>query len=306
MRCLNHSRATKIGVRMWKRKELCSNGVPCLSRMRKRIRPSSPASISSFRRAKLTRAAFTPERAVPIEPSSRTKPWSRTRTASSAMTLSVVATRHSSVSGVHVGTSGWSYPSWKPGFYPAGTDSKEFLGYYAQRFSTVELNTTGYRLPSEEQFARWAEQTPSGFTFAPKLAGHRPRMVAEFASRVRLLGDRLGPTRVQLISARDEGMLELILGSLDPGFRVAFDLEHESWNGIEPRLAAAGAVRVNDLEHEAAFRYVRFRDPPYADEDLQQWAARLREVAEPVFVYFRHEEEPTAPAYAERLLELLR
>ena len=130
-------------------------------------------------------------------------------------------------------------------------------------------------------------------------------MVAEFAARVRLLGDRLGPTRVQLISARDEGMLELILGSLDPDFRVAFDLEHESWEGIEPRLAAAGAARVNDLEHEAPFRYVRFRNPPYADEDLEQWAARLREVKDPVFAYFRHEDEPTAPAYAQRFLVLL-
>jgi len=206
---------------------------------------------------------------------------------------------------MHVGTSGWSYPSWKPGFYPAGTDSKEFLAYYAQRFSTVELNTTGYRLPAEEQFRKWAEQTPAGFTFAPKLAGNRPRIVAEFAARVRFLGDHLGPTRVQLINARDEGMLELLLGSLDPSAPVAFDLEHESWNGIEPRLAAAGAVRVNDLESAAPFRYVRYRDPPYSDAQLMDFAARLREVKEPTYVYFRHEDKPTAPRYAERLLELL-
>jgi uncharacterized protein YecE (DUF72 family) len=221
------------------------------------------------------------------------------------MTLSVAATGEASLAGVHVGTSGWSYPSWKPGFYPAGTDSKEFLSYYARRFSTVELNTTGYRLPAEEQFRRWADQTPPGFTFAPKLAGNRPRIVADFAARVRMLGDRLGPTRVQLVSARDDGMLELLLGSLDPGTLVAFDLEHESWNGVEPRLAAANAVRVNDLEHEATFRYVRFRDPPYSDEQLQTWAERLRKVQEPVFAYFRHEQEPTAPTYAERLSDLI-
>jgi uncharacterized protein YecE (DUF72 family) len=206
---------------------------------------------------------------------------------------------------VHVGTSGWSYPSWKPGFYPADTDSKAFLGFYAERFSTVELNTTGYRLPGEGQFERWAEQTPPGFSFAPKLAGNRPKLLAEFGPRVRALGDRLGPIRVQLISARDEGMIELILGSLDPGLLVAFDLEHPSWGGIEPRLAAAGAVRVNDLEHDAPFRYVRFRDPPYDEEQLQTWAARLRAVDVPLFAYFRHEDEPTAPAYARRLLELL-
>jgi uncharacterized protein YecE (DUF72 family) len=221
------------------------------------------------------------------------------------MTLSVVVTAKSSLTRVHVGTSGWSYPSWKPGFYPAGTDAKAFLSFYADRFSTVELNTTGYRLPAEEQFTRWAEQTPPGFTFAPKLAGNRPRIVAEFAARVRLLGDRLGPTRVQLISARDEGMIELLLGSLDAEFQIAFDLEHPSWEGIEPRLAAAGAVRVNDLEHDAPFRYLRFRDPPYSDEDLERWADKLRTVNEPVFAYFRHEDEPTAPRYAVRLLELL-
>src|SRR5258707_14998623 len=132
--------------------------------------------------------------------------------ASSAITLSMVATGKSSLAAVHVGTSGWSYPSWKPGFYPAGTGAKEFLSFYAGRFATVELNTTGYRLPGEEQFARLAEQTPPGFRFAPKLAGNRPRMLAEFGPRVRALGDRLGPIRVQLISARDEGMIELILG----------------------------------------------------------------------------------------------
>jgi len=205
----------------------------------------------------------------------------------------------------YVGVSGWSYPSWKPAFYPAGTDSREFLRFYAERFRTVELNTTGYRLPAEEQFRRWAEQTPSGFEFAPKLPGNRPRMVAEFSDRVRMLGDRLGPVRVQLINARDEGMLELLLGSLDPELRLAFDLEHPSWDGIEPRLAEAGAVRVNDLEHAAPFRYVRFREPPYSEDDLRTWADRLRGIDVPLYAYFRHEEEPTAPQYAQRLLELL-
>src|SRR5205809_6552681 len=236
IRCRNHSRATKIGARMWKRNELCSNGVPCRSRIRKRISPASDSSISSLRRAKLTRAAFTTERSVAIAPSRRTKPWSRTRIASSAITLSVVVTGKSSLAGVHVGTSGWSYPSWKPGFYPAGTDSKQFLPFYAERFSTVELNTTGYRLPGEAQFERWAEQTPPGFRFAPKLAGNRPRLLAESSPRVRALGDRLGPSRVELVSARDGGMIELLLGSFDPGLLVAFRLGLEFWDGLEPRL----------------------------------------------------------------------
>lgn len=210
-----------------------------------------------------------------------------------------------SVPTLSVGTSGWAYPSWKPGFYPAGTQSRDFLRFYAERFPTVELNTTGYRLPAEEQFERWAEQTPDGFTFAPKLPAHRPQLVAEFSDRVRRLGERLGPVRVSVKSARDEGMIELLLGSLDPSLRLAFDLEHPSWDGIEPRLAEAGTVRVNDLESAATFRYVRLREPPYADDELRAWADRLRGVDVPTFVYLRHEEEPTAPRYAERLRELL-
>jgi hypothetical protein len=95
-------------------------------------------------------------------------------------------------------------------------------------------------------------------------------------------------------------MLELLLGSLDPTLRLAFDLEHASWDGIEPRLAEAGAVRVNDLVHPAPFRYLRRRESPDAE-----FAAAVAAAGEPVYVYFRHEEEPTAPAYAVRLLELL-
>jgi hypothetical protein len=105
---------------------------------------------------------------------------------------------------------------------------------------------------------------------------------------------------VSVKSTRDEGLLELVLGSLGPGLRVAFDLEHPSWDGIEERLASAGAVRVNDLDHPAPFRYLRRREAP--DDEL---AARIRACEEPVYVYFRHEDEPTAPAYAQQLMALL-
>ena len=209
-----------------------------------------------------------------------------------------------SVTRPYVGTSGWSYPSWRPGFYPAGTRPDDFLRTYAERLPSVELNTTGYRIPSAEQFARWAEQTPVGFRFAPKLAGNRPRMLAEFSERVQALADRLGPVRVQLVNARDEGILELILGSLDPALQLAFDLPHPSWDGIERRLGEAGAVRVGDWE-AAPFRYLRFREPPYAEEELGEFARRITGAGVPVYAYFRHEDEPAAPRYAERLLELV-
>ena len=165
----------------------------------------------------------------------------------------------------------------------------------------MELNTTGYRLPAEDQFRRWADQVPDGFEFTPKLPGDRLGMLETFASRVRHLGDRLGPIRISLKKARDEGALELLLGSLDPSLRLAFDLDHRSWDGIEPRLSDAGAVRVGDLDHPGSFRYLRRREAP--DE---AFAAAVAAAREPVYVYFRHEDEPTAPAHASHLLELLR
>jgi len=218
----------------------------------------------------------------------------------------VTATR-ASLAGAYVGTSGWSYPSWRPGFYPAGTRPEEFLAYYAERFSSVELNTTGYRLPREELFERWAEQTPPGFLFAPKLNAHLRSDLGTFGERVTLLGERLGPIRVLVASARDEGLLTLVLGSFDPSVALAFDFRHDSWDGIEADLPANAAC-VGSLEGDAAFRYLRLREPPYSEDDLRAWADRVRPLLDDgvsVYCYFKHEDAPTSPSYAERLVELL-
>jgi uncharacterized protein YecE (DUF72 family) len=212
-----------------------------------------------------------------------------------------------SVSGAYVGTSGWSYPSWRPGFYPEGSKPEGFLRHYAGSFATVELNTTGYRLPKEELFERWADATPPGFQFAPKLNAHARADLGTFSARVSLLGERLGPIRLLVGSARDEGLLALLLGSFDPTVRLAFDFRHDSWEGIDSELPP-NAVRVGALEGDAAFRYVRLREPPYDEAALAGWADRLRPLLDDgvrVYCYFKHEDEPTAPRYAERLLELL-
>jgi uncharacterized protein YecE (DUF72 family) len=197
-----------------------------------------------------------------------------------------------------VGTSGWSYPTWRPGFYPAGLANEGFLGHYATRFRTVELNTTGYRLPAEEQFARWAAQVPPGFTFAPKLPQRSLRSLGTFEERVRRLGDRLGPVRVAVESPRDAGLLALLLGSTD--LRLALDLRDPSWDGVDVQPA----VRVGAWEADAPFRYLRFRDPPYEAAALEEPARRIAGLVRDgieVYAYFRHEDEPTAPLYAEAL-----
>jgi uncharacterized protein YecE (DUF72 family) len=196
---------------------------------------------------------------------------------------------------VRVGTSGWSYASWRPGFYPAGTAPHDFLGYYAGCFDTVELNTTGYRLPRPDQFRRWAQSVPDGFRFAPKLSLRRLQQLPPFLERVERLGDRCGPLRVVVGGARDDALLAAVLGATPPGMELAFDFRHDSWKGV------GRVVVVNDLAAEP-FRYIRLREPPYSEAELARLAGTLRP---PAYVYFRHEEEPTAPGYARRLGELL-
>ncbi len=196
---------------------------------------------------------------------------------------------------IRIGTSGWSYPSWRPGFYPAGLAPAEFLRFYAERFDTVELNSTGYRLPSEDQFRRWADAVPAGFRFAVKLPLTRLDRVTPFLERVVALGDRLGPVRIVVEAARDEGLVSFVQGSTPDQVELAWDFRHETWDGFD------AVVRVGDTT-ATPFSYVRLREPPYSDEELRAVAGSLRE---PAYVYVRHEDEPTAPATVERLRKLL-
>lgn len=196
---------------------------------------------------------------------------------------------------IRIGTSGWSYPSWRPGFYPEGMQPTEFLSFYAERFDTVELNSTGYRLPSADQFRRWADAVPGGFEFSVKLPLTRLDRVTTFLERVLSLGDRLGPVRVVYLGPRDDGTLSFVQGSVLEEVRLAWDFRDESWDGVE------GVVRVGDADAEP-FRYLRLRKPPYSDDDLRAVAATIRD---PAYVYLRHEDEPTAPEAAARLRSLV-
>jgi uncharacterized protein YecE (DUF72 family) len=133
--------------------------------------------------------------------------------------------------------------------------------------------------------------------------------VDAFSQTVRRLGERLGPIRVKVSQKRDDGFLRLFLDSLDPDLRVALDFRHESWEAsdVQERLDERGVVRVDALDGAAGFRYLRLREPPYDEAALAAWSERLRPLLAgglDVYCFFRHEEEPTAPHYAKRLLEL--
>jgi len=122
--------------------------------------------------------------------------------------------------------------------------------------------------------------------------------VGTFVERVAVMRDRLGPLRIVVHQARDDGLLAFLLGSLDPDLLVAFDFRHPTWDG------AGVPVRVGAIDAHAPFYYVRYREPPYDDTFFAREAERLRPLLDEgvdVYAYFRHEDEPTAPAYAAAL-----
>jgi uncharacterized protein YecE (DUF72 family) len=216
---------------------------------------------------------------------------------------------------LYAGASGFSYPSWRGDFYPAGAKPDTFLGLYAERVNAVELNNTFYRVPEEGQFDRWAAQVPDGFRFAVTMSRRltsfgRVEGVDEFCRMARRLGDRLGPLRVKIPQARDDGFLRLLLDSLDPELPVALDFRHDSWDDLEvsARLDERGVVRAGAWEGTAAFRYLRLREPPYDEATLAALAGEIRPLVVAgvdVYAFFRHEDEPTAPLYSERLRQLV-
>ena len=223
-----------------------------------------------------------------------------------------------SVTRAYVGASGFSYPEWRGSFYPADAKPPEFLEHYAGRLSAVELNNTFYRLPAEAQFQRWAEATPPGFRFsikAPMSISFLGRLdqIDTLAERLAVLGPRLGPLLVRAHDQRprDDGFLELLLDSLDPTFLVALDLRHASWEGVEATLPP-NAVRVNQLEGDARFRYLRFSEHPYDDDTLARAADTVKGLGAETYCLFSkggsadHSPggEPTAVT-AERLAALL-
>lgn len=240
----------------------------------------------------------------------------------------------------HIGTSGWNYPHWKGRFYPEGLGASKWLGHYAGRFATVEINRSFYRLPTLENFTSWAAQVPEGFTFAVKATRFTthikrlkdaPQTVANLLSAARGLGERLGPILFQLPptmsydAARLQGLLHY-LGAQDlvPGLRVALEVRHESWlrpecfrqlerAGVSLCLADLASLRVEG-PLTAPFVYVRRHGPggryggDYPEEWLaadaglvRGWLAEGRDV----YVYFNNDERAYAVFNALRLREMV-
>jgi uncharacterized protein YecE (DUF72 family) len=224
------------------------------------------------------------------------------------------------------GTSGYSYKEWLGHFYPEKLPGSEMLRYYAEHFTTVEINNTFYRMPAESMLAQWTEQVPAHFTFtlkAPKRITHDNRLrdtesnVTEFLRRANTLGSKLGVLLFQLppYLKKDLPRLTDFLALLPAGQQVAFEFRNDSWQDDEVYQTLRGRraiLCVTDTDQgdtpfvaTADCGYVRLRRTHYDDDELRAWADQIAAKALPrTYVYFMHEDEALGTRFATRLNEL--
>jgi uncharacterized protein YecE (DUF72 family) len=202
------------------------------------------------------------------------------------------------------------------------------LAYYVERFTTVEINATFYRMPSAKTVAGWGTAAPAGFTYvlkAPQRITHfgRLRGVDEplryFCDAARTLGDKLGPLLFQLPPnfKKAADRLGEVLAIMPDGFRVAFEFRHESWFDDEVYgllRARNAALCIADTEEgstpavaTADFGYLRLRAVEYTDDDLTSWITTIDRVGaawRDAHVFFKHEDSGSGPALARRFMAL--
>ncbi|MCE5275158.1 MAG: DUF72 domain-containing protein [Deltaproteobacteria bacterium] len=234
---------------------------------------------------------------------------------------------------VCIGTSGWNYDHWRGVFYPEGLPRARWLGHYAQTFSSVEVNATFYRQMRPSTFEKWRQGTPEGFLWAVKASRfitHIKRLadaqgaLSVFMKSLEPLREKLGPILFQLPPTLffDKGLCEAFCSLLPAVHRYALEARHASWTESEALQCLADhciawcisdtAGRYPSLEAVTAdFVYVRLHGSTslyascYSEEELRQWAARIRDFGRDAYVYFDNDFMGYAPKNALRLLTIL-
>ena len=243
---------------------------------------------------------------------------------------------------IWIGTSGWVYPHWAGRFYPPDLHMHDWLPYYVQHFSTVEINRSFYRLPTYEQFHAWAEQTVlhPGFLFAVKASRYITHIkklndpqeaITRLITSASGLGEHLGPFLYQLPPnwRANPQRLEQFITLLPHAQQAAFEFRDPSWfqpgtfSSLSQILNVSGCALVIaiggpcptplDAPFIGPFRYLRIHHGEQgiglSDDELAYWAKRLSiDIAESreVYVYFNNDAEAYAIRDALRLRELLR
>jgi uncharacterized protein YecE (DUF72 family) len=225
---------------------------------------------------------------------------------------------------LHIGTSGWAYPTWKPDFYPEKLAQKKFLNFYASKLNAVEVNYTFRQLVKETTVQNWIAETPEHFRFtikAHQVLTHIKRLKSAEDFLKRFVGTlegleragRLGPILFQLPPnfKVDQAVLSEFLKCLPRTARASFEFRNESWftedtwNTLREGNIALCVAETEERDTPdvvtADYAYYRYRKPSYTPEERQKMVGRIREhlaAGRDVFAYFKHEETPEGALYA--------
>ncbi|HEY3060968.1 MAG TPA: DUF72 domain-containing protein [Chloroflexota bacterium] len=238
-----------------------------------------------------------------------------------------------------IGTSGWSYKHWENVFYPREVPAAEHLEFFAQHFSTVEINYSYYQLPPRKTFGLWLRNSPDDFVFAVKASRYLTHMkklkdpeepLRRLLHNAGGLDEKLGPLLFQFPRTWRVNLERLseFLAALDAyrRQRFTFEFRHQSWlvSDVYALLRehnAALCLPVGwqiplDIELTADWTYLRFHGGAHSiaftDAELRPWAKRIRAWRTDgidSYSYFNNDtlEHGRAPAIdnAQRLRELI-
>jgi uncharacterized protein YecE (DUF72 family) len=228
---------------------------------------------------------------------------------------------------LYVGTSGFAYKEWKGSFYPKDLPAAGMLHYYAERFKSVEINNSFYRMPKASVLEAWAAEVPPDFKFvlkAPQRITHFQRLkdsaesVSFLLNVAKVLEQRLGPLLFQLPPnlKKDVPRLRDFLKLLPTGQQAAFEFRHQTWfdDEVFELLREHGAVlclaEAEDgveipFVSTADWGYLRLRLPEYKAVELKAWVKRVHtQNWRDTFVFFKHEDAGVGPKLAERFMAL--
>jgi uncharacterized protein YecE (DUF72 family) len=233
---------------------------------------------------------------------------------------------------VRIGTSGWVYRDWKDRVYPQGLPQRRWLEHITERFSTVELNASFYRLPPRRTFEGWRTRVPAGFVFAVKMSRyftHIRRLrdplepITRFWEAASGLGPALGPVLFQFPPrfGVEVDLLRDTLAMLPTGMRAAFEFRDRSWetDDVLQALDAAGAAWVladwpgtRVAPHvTGGWSYIRLHKGTseafgYPPAKLRRWAERIASLpASETYCYFNNDPGGAAVRDAEALRSLI-
>src|SRR5215469_15702343 len=219
---------------------------------------------------------------------------------------------------LHIGTSGWSYPTWKPAFFPEGLPSKRFLEFYATQLNAVELNATFRRMPAATASAGWIAAATPDFRFAAKAhqsithfkrlknAEEPLRFFLQSLEPLRQSG-KLGAILLQVPPnlKADTALLESFVQLLPQAYQFAFEFRHETWftDSVYEILKkknvalcwAESEKIVTPRVTTANFLYYRLRLPEFEQSLVKQIGEELKVQSQDkdVYAFFKHEEDPS-------------